>query len=214
MSRMKSIAVPLAALLAAVVVAGCGGSPDDEATTAASTQATTTPVTTTPATTSTQATTTTSKTTTEPTNISEADTNTGGRTVGRTATLNAANGGVLTVDVTKVYKNVESVSDFDPAPSGSHYVGVKVEARYKGNQEGVTSSTSFEGDDGSQLPSALLADPDCGRNLINLSLLGVDLGKKGCLVGLAPKGVNLKSVTVILRSGKDSSQKATAKVPL
>ena len=215
MSRTKSIAVPLAALLAALVVAGCGGSAKDQTTSAASTPAPTTPSTTTTTTTPAKTTPAATTGTTGPSkDIADSETNTGGSALGQAATLHAANGGVLTITFRKLYDPVHSVSDFDPAPPGYRYVGVTLLANYKGGQEGVVSSTIFQGDDGSQLSSSLLADPDCGRNLVNLALLGVGIGKKGCIVGLAPKGVKPTSITVILRSGKDRSTKQSAKVPL
>ena len=219
MSRIRSIVVPLAVIAIAALIAGCGGSSKDATT--SSVAVTTTP--TTPATTATTPTTDTSKTTpttTTPTsttnipNLSDAPTNKGGLTVGKATTLTAANGGVLKVTVTKRYDIVKSVTNFDVAPKGLHYVGVTLTASYTGRKEGVTSSVLLTGDDGSQLSTSLLADPDCGRNLVNLALLGLGIGKHGCIVGLAPKGVKPKQAIIILRSGKDRSTKAEAKVPL
>lgn len=216
MSRMKPIAV-LAAALAAALAAGCGGSPSSDSTsTAAQTGSGTTP---TAATTDTQQTDTSSKdstkTSTEPVNISDAEINKGGYQLKKAAKLTAANGGVLTITFKKVYDPVHSIGDYDPAPDGMKYVGVTLEANYEGNKEGVTSNVAIQGEDGSVMSQTTLADPDCGRNLNALALLGTgDISKRGCVVAIGPKGVKPKTVIVVLNSGKDHSQSATAKVPL
>ena len=213
MSRTKSIVVPIDLLLATVVVAGCGGSAKDSTTTAASS----TPGTTTQATTPTDTTANGGTTTTDqakPTDISDAETNTGGVKLGKAIKMTATTGGVLTVTFKKLYDPVHSVSDFDPAPSGYRYIGVTVNADYQGNANGVLSNTSFLSDGTAEIPNSLLADPDCGRNLVNIELLGKGLAKRGCIVGLAPKGTKAKAVVVILASGKDRSAITRIRVPL
>ena len=219
MSRIKSIAVPIAMLLATAVVAGCGGSASDSTTTAASSTPTAPPTTTsnTPTNTTTTGPATTPSPTDNPTksaDLSDSLTNKGGTSLGKAAKLTAANGGVLTVTFTKLYDPVKSVSDFDPAPPGFRYIGVTLTADYKGSSDGVVSTTSYISDGTGEIPNSLLADPDCGRNIVNVALLGQGSGKRGCVVGLAPKGTKPKSIVVILRSGKDRTQSSRFTVPL
>jgi hypothetical protein len=216
-SRIKSIAVPTALLLATAAVAGCGSSAKDSTTT---TGVAATPSTTAPATTPTTQTST-GTTTTNPTDnptksadIADSLTNKGGAALGKAAKLTAANGGVLTITFNKFYDPVHSASDFDPAPPGYRYIGVTVTADYQGNSAGVVSSTSYISDGTGEIPNSLLADPDCGRNIVNIELLGKGEGKRGCIVGLAPKGTKAKSILVILRSGTDRSKSARVTVPL
>lgn len=215
MSRMTSIALPAAALLAAAAVAGCGGSSSDETTSAAATTAATTEQV---ETTTTNGTTTTETTTTDKNqtyaekkknvkNISDAEINSGGYHLGKSYTMNAANGGTLKVTFKKGYDPVKSITDYDVAPKGSRFVGVTLDAEYSGPTENVTTTVFLNGSDGSKLAGALIADPDCGRNLVNLSLLGTELGKKGCIVAVAPNGVKPKSVTIVLRSGATENPK-------
>ena len=217
MSRMKSIALPIALVAATAVVAGCGGSAKDSTTT---TGVAATPSTTTQATTPTTQTGTGTSTTnptdnpTKSADINDSLTNTGGAALGKAAKRTAANGGVLTITFKKLYDPVHSASDFDPAPPGFRYVGVTVNADYQGNATGVVSSTSYISDGTGEIPNSLLSDPDCGRNIVNVELLGKGEGKRGCIVGLAPKGTKPKSILVILRSGKDRSVATRVTVPL
>lgn len=217
MSRIKSIAVPIAMLLATAAVAGCGGSASDSTTTAASSTPTSTTTPTTPGSTTTNGTTSTTTPTDNPTksaDISDSLTNKGGTKLGKAVKLTAANGGVLTVTFTKLYDPVKSASDFDPAPPGFRYIGVTLTADYKGNSDGVVSTTSYISDGTGEIPNSLLADPDCGRNIVNVAVLGKGSGARGCVVGLAPKDTKPKSIVVILRSGKDRSESSRVTVPL
>ena len=213
MSRMRFIAVPVVLVLAAGAVAGCGSSGSSDSTTAAAAPAT--PPATTTDTTATPATPPATTTTTpQSQDLSDATPPPGGFRLGKAAKLTAANGGALTVTFLKLYDPVKSVSNFDPAPKGMRYIGVTLTADYQGLQTGVVSSASFYDGSGSKLSSVLLADPSCGRNLVNIELLGKGLGKRGCIVGLAPKGTNPKMIVITLLSGTDRSKSATARVPL
>ena len=213
MSRMRFIAVPVVLVLAAGAVAGCGSSGSSDSTTAAAAPAT--PPATTTDTTATPATPPATTTTTPKSqDLSDATPPPGGFRLGKAAKLTAANGGALTVTFLKLYDPVKSVSNFDPAPKGMRYIGVTLTADYQGLQTGVVSSASFYDGSGSKLSSVLLADPSCGRNLVNIELLGKGLGKRGCIVGLAPKGTNPKMIVITLLSGTDRSKSATARVPL
>ena len=190
MSRIKHLAVPTAALITAVVIAGCGGSAKDETTTAAATPP--------GSTTQTSTATTTPSTTTDTSTVKKGTgkgpkafddvTNTTGRALGKEVVMTAANGGKLTVTLTKLYDPVKSNTGFDKAPAGFRYVGIGVDAGYKGSTTDVVTALVVIGTDGSQFSNAQLADPDCGRNLVSLSLLGVELAKRGCVVALAPTG--------------------------
>lgn len=215
MSRIRSILVPVAALAVAAAVVGCGGSAKDEtsaATTTTSTVRVPVQTTTTTATTSdsTAATTTNQKTVTD---ITDAEVNTGGARLGKESTLQAV-AGALKVTLPKFYDPVHSVSNFDPAPKGSRYIGVTVRATFTGNQADTVSSVDIVATDGTKFPLSLLADPDCGHNLVNVGLIGVGAASRGCVVALAPKGVKAKSVVIELQSGKDRSKLSTATIPI
>ena len=215
MSRMRFIAVPVVLVLAAGGVAGCGSSgSSDSTTTAAATPATPAAPTATDTTATPGTPPATTTTTPQSQDLSDATPPPGGFRLGKAAKLTAANGGALTVTFLKLYDPVKSVSNFDPAPKGMRYIGVTLTADYQGAQTGVVSSASFYDGSGSKLSSVLLADPSCGRNLVNIELLGKGLGKRGCIVGLAPKGTNPKMIVITLLSGTDRSKSATARVPL
>ena len=214
---MRSIAVLALVLLTAALAAGCGGSPDK--TTASTATATDTTATDTTPTTSTP-------TTTTKRNPKD-KAGTGGNLAdpplaanakpltGKHISVPTASGGSVDVDFKDFIDPVKSVSNFDPAPKGMRYLGVAIEANVKGKATEVKTAINIVDETGATMSLSLLADPSCGRNLVNVPGIGFEANaKRGCIVAIAPTAAKAKELIVVVRSGKDSEKVSTGRIPL
>ena len=186
--------------LAAVALAGCGGSDNkgDTATaTAAQTQATAT------------ATATQTATQTAPTKTSDQKV---AIVPGKQETLQTGDIG-LSVKVDKVVDPVDA--QVDRAQPGNKLVGVFVTGQTKGTIEPTrtTSGTTLQTSDGRVTGIRVIADGDCaGGFSANELLLATKKPVTGCIGFEIPKKATPESITILL-IGPKGTQKATWNLP-
>ena len=214
--RMRSIAVLALVLLVAALAAGCGGSADKTASTDLTTTAG-----------STDAAPTTPTQTVAPKRNPKDKAGTGGNLsdaplganakplVGKHVSIPTASGGSVVIDFKDFVDPVKSVSNFDVAPKGMRYLGVTIEAKLNGKPDEVKTTINIVDDTGALISLSLLADPNCGRNLVNVPGIGSEANaRRGCIVAIAPKDVKAKDLLIVVHSGKDSKKVSTGRIPL
>ncbi len=202
MNHQFARAAVIAAALAAVGVAGCGGDSGDDATATATATATQTQATATATATQTQADTTTTRTSDQ-----------------REATVNGKEEQLQTGDIdlnVKVDKVVDPVdAQVDEAQPGNKLVGVFVTGQTKGIIEPTrtSSGTTLQTTDGKITGIRVIADGDCaGGFSANELLIAVKKPVTGCIGFEIPKKATPESITISL-IGPKGQQQATWKLP-
>jgi len=185
--------------LAALGIAGCGGSNKDETATATATQAQATA-------TATETATATQTTTTRTSDQKVAI------VPGKQETLQTGDIG-LSVKVDKVVDPVDA--QVDRAQPGNKLVGVFVTGQTKGTIEPTrtSSGTTLQTSDGKVTGIRVIADGDCaGGFSANELLLATKKPVTGCIGFEIPKNATPESITILLIGAK-GTQKATWKLP-
>jgi hypothetical protein len=185
--------------LAALGIAGCGGSNKDATATATATQAQST------------ATATATQTATQTTTTRTSDQKVA-IVPGKQETLQTGDIG-LSVKVDKVVDPVDA--QVDRAQPGNKLVGVFVTGQTKGTIEPTrtTSGTTLQTSDGRVTGIRVIADGDCaGGFSANELLLATKKPVTGCIGFEIPKKATPESITILL-IGPKGTQKATWKLP-
>jgi len=185
--------------LAALGIAGCGGSNKDATATATATQAQSTATAT-----ATQTATQTATTRTSDQKVAIVP--------GKQETLQTGDIG-LSVKVDKVVDPVDA--QVDRAQPGNKLVGVFVTGQTKGTIEPTrtTSGTTLQTSDGRVTGIRVIADGDCaGGFSANELLLATKKPVTGCIGFEVPKKATPESITILL-IGPKGTQKATWKLP-
>ena len=199
MNHQFARAAMLTTALAALGIAGCGGSNKDKTATATATQATAT------------ATATATQTATQTTPPRTSDQKVA-IVPGKKETLQTGDIG-LSVKVDKVVDPVDA--QVDRAQPGNKLVGVFVTGQTKGTIEPTrtTSGTTLQTSDGRVTGIRVIADGDCaGGFSANELLLATKKPVTGCIGFEIPKKATPESITILL-IGPKGTQKATWKLP-
>ena len=199
MNHKFARAAMITTALAALGIAGCGGSSNDKTATATATQAQST---TTATATQTATQTTTTRTSDQKVAI----------VPGKQETLQTGDIG-LSIKVNKVVDPVDA--QVDRAQPGNKLVGVFVTGQTKGTIEPTktSSGTTLQTSDGKVYGVRVIADGDCaGGFSANDLLLATKKDVTGCIGFEIPKKATPASITILL-IGPKGTQKATWKLP-